>query len=273
MKKNFKYQIVAFAIMLILARSVHAGAQQISISPARITFHGEPGQTVSETVLISNSGDTNFEFVTSVKDWKRDAIGNKLYQPAGTLPHSNAEQVRLTETHFVVAPHERKTVTVYMDIPQANDPIATNSMLFFTQTNPSERKSAAQGAIGIKIGYEFAIQVFYNSNLAKKGEVEFDSFDYKPTSDKNTPSSLVVGYHNTGEINKTGQLRVELTNKHTGQEIKLQPSPVAIMPLGKQFINVVLPADLPKGDYLAVGMLDTGAGYRLKVGEKNFHVE
>ncbi|NIG55659.1 hypothetical protein [Chitinophaga sp. Cy-1792] len=272
-KNLFRLATPLLFSMIILADAGSASAQQISISPARITFQGDPGQTVSETVLISNSGETDFEFIAGIKDWKRDSMGTKLYQPSGTLPHSNAGQVRLDATNFTVAPHQKKVITVYMDIPQTSgDSIATNSMLFFTQTNPSERKTPDNKGIGIKIGYEFGIQVFYNPSSARKGELEFDSMNYSEKAEGQQVSMLVIGYHNTGQINKTGQLRVELTNKNTGEEIKLKAAPVAIMPLGYQYIQVPLPENLPKGQYLAIGMLDAGAGYRLKIAEKNFDV-
>ena len=269
----FRLLVAALIVLATFADVKSAAAQQISVSPARILFRGEPGQTVSQTVLISNSGDTNFEFITSIRDWKRDSLGNKLYQPSGTLPHSNANQLRLDETNFIVGPHQKKTVTVYLDIPKnQQDTIATNSMLFFTQTNPSERKAAGNGGIGIKIGYEFGIQVFYNPAAAQKGELEFDSFAYTAKAG-DQQALLTIGYHNSGTINKTGQLRVELTKRKTGEEIKLKGLPVAIMPLGHQYIRVTLPDNLPKGAYLAMGILDTGSGYRLKIAEKNFDVQ
>lgn len=250
-----------------------AKAQEISVSPAYINFEGKPGETVSQTVTLTNTGKKPYDFAINLKDWKRDSLGNKIYSEVGTLPHSNANQIRIIENTLTLMPGEKKTTTIYMEIPtQQTDRIALNSMLFFTQTNPDDM-TTENASVGIKISYEFGIQLFYNPLGALRGDLAFESFDADLASETSSTPSMTVAYKNTGEVNKLGFLRMELTNKQTGEELKLDPIPFAIMPLSNQKIPVSLPPSLKAGDYLAVAILDAGTGYNLKVAEKNVRVQ
>jgi len=120
---------------------------------------------------------------------------------------------------------------------------------------------------------EFGIQLFYTPQAAQRGTLRFLAFNYVPRHIKDSAAHrLVVKYQNTGQVHKDGFIRFELTNKQTGEEIKPQPVPIAIMPGDDQVIHYPLPK-LAAGDYLAVAILDAGAENELKVAEKNIHVE
>lgn len=249
-------------------------AQAISFSPSRIFFKGSPGETISETITLSNSSKQSYEFVQTLKDWKRDSLGGKIYFPMGTLPNSNANNISLSETNFSLRPGEQKSFLVYIKIPAAGQTVSTNSMLFFTQTNPREATVEGKLAIGIKVSLELGVQLFYTPDNAKPGEMDFVAFEYE---DKKTDSPknnrLGVKFANTGDFNRDGFIRFELTNKQTGEEIKLKPISIAIMPHSTQWTYCQLNETLPEGEYLAVAILDTGENNNLKVAEKEIHVE
>ncbi|MBE8722072.1 fimbrial biogenesis chaperone [Sphingobacterium pedocola] len=247
-------------------------AQDISVSPSVITLSGNPGETISETLTITNSGKMPYEFLVSIKDWKREISGNKVHADAGTLPNSNSAWIRVAENSFVIKPGERKLVTIYMEIPaEGVGHVASNSMVFLTQTNPQE-SATNESAIGIKIAYEFGVQLFYNPAAAQKGEIEYEQLTFISAQDEKA-AKVQLQYKNDGDVNKTGTIRVELTNKESGEEFKLQPVPFAIMPHDVQIMQIALPAGMPKGNYLLVSLLDAGAGYNLKVAEKDIYVE
>ncbi|MCF3110861.1 hypothetical protein LL912_18900 [Niabella sp. CC-SYL272] len=249
-------------------------AQQLSFSPMRLFFKGAPGETVSETITISNTTSQSYEFLLSLKDWNRDSLGIKHYFPVSSLPHSNAKNIKLPQTSFVVAPGEKKTYTVSMRIPIADtQKIASNSMLFFTQVNAPRNETGDKSGIGIRISMEFGIQLFYTPQAAQKGTLRFLAFNYEPGHKKDSAGHrLVVKYQNTGQVHKDGFIRFELTNKQTGEEIKPEPVPIAIMPGDDQVVHYPLPK-LAAGNYLAVAILDAGSDNELKVAEKNMHVE
>lgn len=273
MKIKIKFRI----IVLMLAGSFlyqQAAAQALSFSPTRVYFKGNPGQTVSEVITIHNSSAEPYEFIISLEDWKRDSLGIKEYSPMSTLPNSNAKNITLPATNFQLGPKEKKSFTVSMVIPKAGNPVATNSMLFFTQTNAKNPNMEGNAGIGVKVSLELGVQLFYTPTEAKKGELKFLAFEQQSTTVEQKPvAQLAVKFENTGEIPKDGFIRFELTNKQTGQEIKLKPTPIAIMPLDHQWAYCVLPYTLAAGDYLAVAILDAGGNNDLKVAEKDIHVK
>ncbi|MGJ7031138.1 hypothetical protein [Niabella hirudinis] len=249
-------------------------AQQISFSPMRLFFKGAPGETVSETITISNTTSQPYEFLLNLKDWNRDSLGTKHYFPESSLPHSNAKNISLPQTNFIIAPGEKKIYTVNMRIPLADtQKTASNSMLFFTQVNAPRTNAKAKPGLGIRISMEFGIQLFYTPQAADRGSLQFEAFNYESLRIKDSAvQRLIVKYQNTGQVHKDGFIRFELTNKQTGEEIKPAPVPMAIAPLSNQVAYCPLVKQAP-GDYLAVAILDTGAGNDLQVAEKNIHVD
>ncbi len=239
----------------------------------RLFFKGAPGETVSEKLAITNGGTEPYEFLIRLQDWDRDSLGNKRYFPMSTLPHSNAAEINLPQTSLSIGPNETRTFTVSMKIPEADTGnFTTNSMLFFTQRQAQALDPKSKAAIGIMIKIEFGIQLFYTPANAKQGTSNFIGFDYEPVQVKDSVDhQLRLTFENTGEINKDGVVRFELTNKQTGVETKLNSVPVAIQPLSKQILNYPL-KKMARGDYLAVAIMDFPADNEIKVAEKNIHV-
>jgi len=254
--------------LLGCAYGTWAVAQQVSFSPTRIFFKGNPGETVSEAITIANTSDQPYEFVVSLADWQRDSLGKKIYAPMNTLAHSNAKHIQLSATSLRVEPGKQHTFVVSMRIPETamEQSNASNSMLFFTQTNAQASNAKNNAGIGVKVSMELGVQLFYTPYQAEPGDLNFLSFITKE-------KQLAIKYENTGDINKDGFVRFELTNKQTGEERKLQPIPIAIMPHNHQWVYGMLPTDLASGDYLAVAILDAGSNANLKVAEKNIHVQ
>jgi hypothetical protein len=249
-------------------------AQAVSFSPARIFFKGNPGETVTEDIILSNSSKDTYEFIANIKDWKRDSLGTKIYFPMNVLPNSNAKNISLEGTSIKLNPGEKKSFTISMLIPKENSNISSNSMLFFTQTNARQATVSGATGIGIKINLELGVQLFYTPPIAKAGEMKFLAFEYEnKILDQEKTSRFAVKFENTGDFNKDGVIRFELTNKQTGEETKLPPISMAIMPHDQQWIYCPVPSQLTAGEYLVVAILDTGENNNLKVAEKEINVK
>ncbi|QNK64684.1 hypothetical protein H7F33_09490 [Pedobacter sp. PAMC26386] len=263
-------------LMFLVVFSIRSNAQAISFSPTRLFFKGNPGETLTETITISNSGKDPYEFITSIQDWKRDSLGNKVYFPMGTLVNSNGRNISLSSTNLKLNPGEKKSFTVSMLIPktQKENPISSNSMLFFTQTNARFPQTQEKTGFGIRISLELGIQLFYIPNEGKSGVMNFLAFDAGVITVKGRNlQRLAVKFENTGEISKDGYVRFELTNKQTGEELKIKPIPIAIMPKDSQWVYYTMDNELPAGEYLGVAILDAGENYNLKVAERDIHVK
>lgn len=244
-------------------------AQGISVSPSRIFFKGEAGQTVSQTISFSNTSTSEFYFVANIKDWDRDSVGVKKYYPIGQRKQSNASWLLLSENAVRLAPGETKNVNLNMTIPHdGTSLVLTNSMLFFTQVK--EQKGELQKGVNMNVLLEMGIQIYHVPTGLSTGDLEFLAFEDKgliTPEGGNSVRKMLVKVKNTGQINKDAYVRFELTNIETGEEVPVKSIAIAMLPEAEQWIQLDLPATL-KGRYLAVAILDAGTQYDLKIAEK-----
>ena len=260
-----------YFFLVLLFTITKTWGQEISISPAILLFDGEPGQSMSKTIKLTNHGKKVYDFQVTIKDWTRDSIGTKIYAEQGTMPNSNANWIRVNETIVRILPGQDLQMTIQMEIPAGHvGDFTSNSMFFLTQIN-AERQQTNHPSIGIQINYEFGVQIFHNPVGAKKGEVIFKNLSY--LENKETGKRQIrVDFENNGHLHKSGQIRFEMTNTENGRDYKLNELAFAIMPLGKQYQLIDIPKELEAGKFHLVALLDAGAGYELNIAEKKIDV-
>lgn len=262
-----RFKNILFTLCLVTA-AVLAKGQGISLSPSRLFFSGNPGETVTQTITFNNSSGNVLSFITKVQDWKRDSLGKKIYFDSNTQPLSNASWITLSSNTVTIQPGENKKVIVSLTIP-ANATKQSNSMLFFTQVAAQNPQKISGTSLGVNVLLEMGVQVYYTPKGLNQGEIKYLNFEDRGEQLENAVKSrrLAIKIHNTGAVNKDAFMRLELTNKETGEEIKVDPQTIAMLPDATSWIIFDLPADL-KGKFLAVALLDAGPSSDLKVAEK-----
>lgn len=259
---------ILFTFGLVSALLTHAMGQGFSVSPSRLVFSGNAGETVSQSITFSNNSPTPLSFINRIQDWDRDSLGNKIYYDGNTKPQSNAKWISLSSNSVEIQPGETKEVIVSLNIP-VDAKTLTHSMIFFTQVKQQLPEQSKGTSIGINVLMEVGVQVYYTPKGLNAGEFEFLAFDDHGITEQNGVKmrTLALKIHNKGDVNKDATVKFELTNKETGEEIKLAPQIIAMLPDATQWVMMKLPANL-KGKFLAVGLLDAGSTYDLKVAEK-----
>jgi len=260
--------ITLFTLCLVSLLLHTAAGQGFSVSPSRITFSGNPGETVTQTITFSNSSPTSLSFVNRIQDWERDSTGRKVYYDSNTRALSNAGWINLSSNTTTLKAGETKQVIVSMTIPATTNKL-THSIIFFTQVKDQQPKEIQGISLGINVLMEVGVQVYYIPKGLNSGELKFLAFDDRGTVDKDGKKfrQVALRIQNTGSVNKDAYVRFELTNKETGEEVKIEPQIIAMLPEATQWVNIDLPVSL-KGTFLAVAMLDAGSTYDLKVAEK-----
>lgn len=263
-------------IMLLLLCVTGVEAQEVSVSPARLFFTGTAGQTYTQQLLIHNTGSEKAIFRSGMMDWRRDSLGNKIYSPSGTLPSSNATWVEVAPNIIEIEAGAKKEVRITLHVPEksSDTPRLTNSMLFLTQVNAQRSKVATPGktSVGILIKLEFGIHVYYTPSQNQKKDVSFTAMYLEHKRNANRPKRLAIKVKNTGEVVTDGFLRLELTAKSTGKELKVPAKAISMLPGDEQVIYQELSEDM-KGDYLAVALLDSGEENSLKVAKKDITLD
>lgn len=263
-----KFLTILFTLSLVSALSHTVKGQGFSLSPSRVFFTGNPGETVSQTLTFGNSTKNTLSFVPRIQDFDRDSLGNKVYYAINTKPFSNASWISFSSSSIVIPPGESKQIVVSLNIPAGSKRL-TNSMVFFTQVKEQKPDQIKGTSLGINVLIELGVQIYYTPEGINAGDFEFLAFDDRGIfNDGKTKSRrLALKIHNNGAINKDAFIRFELTNKETGEEIKIKPETVAMLPDATQWVFLDLPTDL-KGKFLAVALIDAGSTYDLKVAEK-----
>lgn len=262
-----KLLFIFFAILSCIANSY---AQGITVSPTRIFFTGAPGSNVTQTVTITNGGKAPFSFKATFSDWRRDSIGEKVYADAGTLPRSNADWLKLSETNLTVQPGESKQVNVTLTIPADASDVVTNSMLMLTQIAQQSDEYLKNNNIGIKVLFEFGLHVYYTPEKNTKEDLDFTAINFRgkvKIADK-MYNRVAVQIKNVGNTVSDSSVDFELTNKATGEETKLDPIAISMMPDAEQIVYFDIPESLT-GAYAGVAILRVGSAANVRVGEKD----
>nr|WP_262903633.1 hypothetical protein [Niabella beijingensis] len=267
-----------FILLFYLLQAIFAfnqvAAQGVAVTPSRIFFNSTAGQLATERIRVSNTDSGILVLNATLKDWYRDSLGNKIYSDPGSLPASNAGWMRVDPLQLVLQPGESKEVTVSMKVPAAAKPV-TNSMLFLTQVNERKPvmgidKSGKKVAILIKV--EIGIQLYNILPALGKKNLEFTALQDRGVM-ADSARCLAATIQNSGEVPADAILRGELTQKSSGNNIKLQPRTLSMLPGASQLVLIRIPANLAPGQYQATLILDGGDGTDLKVAQKEIVYE
>ncbi len=242
--------------------------QGITVSPTRIFFSGEPGSVQKQSIVVTNAGKEAVAFNISLNDWFRDSIGQKVYLPANSRSQSNAGWIK-TSANVINVPaggSQELMVTMQVPAPLKNDSIS-NSMLMLTQIARQDDRYLKQNNVGIKVLFEFALHVYFTPATNQTEDLDFVAIDTLSSKDS-AVRRIAVKVKNTGNIISDAIVEFEFIHKTTGQESKLTPVAISMMPGASQIVYFDVPRDL-KGAFKGVSILRIGDASNVKVGEKN----
>jgi hypothetical protein len=274
-RKSIVTLLLGFGLCL-LHKQVQA--QGLSVSPSRMFFTGNAGKVVSQQLEFRNNGSELVALRAAVKDWQRDSLGEKVYADPGTFPASNARWLDVVPDLTEIPAGGKAMVTVFMRIPEgAPAGGVTNAMLFFTQVN--EQKAFTQQVqghkVGINIKLEMGVHVYYTPGMKVRKEIDFVAFEDRGLQNvaADTVQRLAVKIKNSGEVMADGHIRLELTDKDTGEEIKYPGRAISMLPGAEQTVFLDIRPLKGHKHVLAVALLDCGPDTDLKVAEKDLAYE
>lgn len=253
----------------IVSTAISVFAQGISMSPTRLFFTGNPGESITETVILHNSSENDYIFDINYKDWRREADGNKIYFEPDSLDNSNASWVSTFTNSLSLPAGSTKEIQVTMKIPEnASHSEVTNSMLFFTQLPRQDDKTPARDGIGIVALFEFGLHIYYTPPGNTTKSVEITNIE-EITNDEGSNRKVAISITNDGNVVNDASVEFELTNTDTGAEIKLEPISISMIPGTDQVVHFTLPEEI-SGNYLGVTIIKMAGSNDLRVGEKTF---
>ncbi len=250
--------------LVVFALCAH-GQSSFQVESSRL-FFSEPAAGVAPAtkLKVKNPGTNRLVIRASCSDWQRDSVGDKKYFPPGTLETSCCPYLTVQPETIELGPGQEQELLITLN-PTAQSQRMLNGMLMLTQVNEEVWQGKAKTKAQIMFRMRIGVHLYYTPKHVTKRSLSVDTLLVK--SGINELKPLQVKIHNTGDLNLDSHVRFELTNLQTSQEYKVESLAVNTMPAEIIWLKTELPANLPKGRYLIVAIVDSGPESQLEVAE------
>lgn len=239
----------------------------ISVSPPRVYFTLNQGESESQKILISNvSKENSLNLALTLGDWEYDSFGNNVMLPPDSLENSCANWLNIPSgTYLTLEPGEHREIDVTMSAPAeiGRDWNVHSAMLYVTQMNPVDGVDT-QGA-AIKVSVRQGIKIYRKGKVAENKQIEIENLAY----DKDN-NSLLLLFNNIGNIWLNGHVNAVVFNQATGKELTIESVDFYTMPGDIRSMRIPLQHVLDKGRYTVTVMLDYGDLSTVEAAELQF---
>lgn len=270
MRYQFCTAPLLFITLYFTLPSVAHAQVGLSVSPPRVFYTLDAGETGSEKVLISNvSKEHSLHLSLTFGDWKYDPYGNNLMFPPDSLDNSCANWLTVPEGFYLtLEPGESREVDLTMTVPVEVDPDVNvqTAMLFVTQMNPVDGVDA-QGA-AIQINVRQGIKIYRRGSAPEERMIEIENMAFEKEY-----QSLFLTFKNDGNLWINGNVSTTLFNQTTGKEWHLKASDFFTMPGDERVLQIPLVEGLERGTYIATVMIDYGDATTIEAAELEFYHE
>lgn len=259
-----------WAILMVLGSGAALAQMGLSVSPPRVYYTVDNGQTDVQEVLVTNVSETHtMELAFSLGDWEYDRYGENKMFPADTLKNSCAAWVTIEGDQYLsLKPKESKVVHVSITVPfdLEHDEPARTAMLYVTQMNPVDDVNT-QGA-NIKVSVQSGIKLFVRGSEPRLPQIDITNMKFEKES-----QILILEFNNEGNVWINGEVSTYLLNQSTGEELTVTGNYFYTMPGDERVMRIALPEEMTKAKYTATVMLDYGDSEHMEAAELEFNYE
>jgi hypothetical protein len=256
MKTEFKKLILVF--ILFHSYLAYMQAQDFEVSPVKIDFTAEPGQTQTIPLNILNHSSQKSTFIIQLGDFVINKEGAKINMPQGTTEHSLVNWMSINPPLIELNPNEAKQIMVSIQAP-AGDYTTKWANIFVTNTI-EQTASIADKALktGVLVQGQILVRARQSprSNINYKMKITNLSLE---TSLKDSVTVFSVNIDNMGD--KITDCKVVLlgSNLNTAQEKKIDEINFESYPDSQLKIKLRMNKGfLQPGKYAMAAILDYG---------------
>lgn len=253
----------------------------VAVSPSRLRMAGEPGETITRTIKITNDTERRNSFKLSFQDFNMNGYGKSSFLPAGEGEYSLARWASISPSFVELEPFERKEVTLTVTLPESEEARrAAWSILMVEQT--AEKRSlelpdpgSENVAFGVIPTFAFGVFLYQNPPNVLHNQVEITDLRLEAAAadeDPTAPGKVTFSVENTGEGISYCTAYIELTNLHSGRQERLPVRNFTILPKLIRDFSYFLPPELGSGRYSAVAVLDFGSDEEIQAAELEFEI-
>jgi hypothetical protein len=246
-------------------------AQNIGVHPTTLEFALTSNQSETQVINLSNGSAKKVQFKLYLNDWIRDSAGGHVYYDANTQPRSCAKWITLSKDFVELEPGQSTTVNIKMQVPDNPDAIKEMKWsMLFVETVEEQNAQASKGAQAtvnnlLRVG----VHIYQTPPSLTKKQMKV----YSLTPVPNANNTYQIYCQNIGDIMLDCKAYIELSSMADGKKIKLDAVEFPVFPDQKRYIIFQLPANLPKGKYSALAVVDAGEDLSLEAVETNIEVK
>lgn len=241
-------------ICLLSLLTLNGFAQNLNVTPAKINFNLEPGESYETELVVRNTASTKQKVNISLGDFALDANGQSSFSDANTSNFSCAGWISISQSFVELNPNETKKVKVKIKVP-TNGTTTRWAMIFI---EPAEEQTSIASAdkslsLGTKVLTRVGIPVFQSPRTSGTMKADIKNLKEVPND---SIREFVAEVVNEGEKIIDGELFTVFSNIQTGNEIEAPVQTLTVLPKGSRYFRFAVPKDLPKGKYILTVVLD-----------------
>jgi hypothetical protein len=248
----------------------------ISVSPAHFHLNMKPGEVKTYKITIKNDTEKIEKFKVNTFDFNMNGKGKSSFIPPGTGKYSLSKWLNVSPTYFEIAPGEKKEVKFTVTIPtDSNGNKAAWNIIMIEQEEPRKKleppsQSDQTIAMGVIPTFAFGVFVYQNPPNVASNSVEITNFSKVAKND--SINVIEIEAQNTGDGIAYCTSYVDLTNLTTGKQQRLMVKRFTIVPELTRDFTFLLPKELEKGKYLAIGVLDYEGSEEIQAAKMEFEI-
>ncbi len=264
MKKLLSSILILSALNLI--------AQDFEVSPLKLYFNAEPGESQTKFVTVKNHSGKEETFILTISDYSVNNKGQGQYVEAGSMKNSMADWVTFAPAFFPLGPNEEKQIAVTMQQP--TDDFGSKWGVIFVRTAQEQTAYSADKSVsaGLSVSARIAINVYQTPGTNKNYKATITNFsEIVASSDSVRTFNALV--NNLGDIITECKVTMIATDVNTAEETVFPPITFVMYPKSSRKIELDLPKKLPKGTYSLAAVLDYGSKTNLEGAQLVIKVE
>ncbi|MFN5183683.1 MAG: hypothetical protein ACK5D5_11745 [Bacteroidota bacterium] len=247
----------------------------VAISPSTLRFNVKPGTLQTKTIKVTNDTKKKFTFQLAFQDFGPSSDEHSDMAVSKYSMYALSKYTVISPTVLEIGPRQTKTITVTVDIPSGDSMnVSMWTILDIDQVIDREKLELPNSSdntlgMGIKNSFGFGVNIYQNPPGVQPNNIEIVRMSYNRDNSRNK-NYIFMQAKNTGNGIGYCLYYLELTNLITGKQTKLKVKQFSIFPGYVKDFVFDIPAELEKGPYSALAVLDFGNKEELQTAELEF---
>jgi len=250
-------------ILIIFFSFIRTEAQDFEVSPVKMYFSIDPGDSQTQVLSITNHASFKTSFTISFEDFVIDIDGTKLPIKRNSSKNSCTEWITPEKTFFDINPNEQIQINITMQAP--DDDYTPRWALMYIQTARVQTGFSADKELqaSVNLSGRIAVNIYRLPLTQSEPDIIIKQLQeiVDAESDLRTFSATVDNKGNT--ITKCKVMFIA-SDINTGEEFEFDPIKIETHPGFPIDVKFTLPEFLPPGQYSFYALLDIGNDNTIK---------